>query len=49
LILFFPLRCFEAAVLEESVSDHRHERMTVKTLPRSSLEVIKAKFFFICW
>ena len=46
LILFFPLRCFEATVLEEGVSDHRHERMTVKTLPGSSLEVIKAKFFF---
>src|SRR5262245_14423850 len=46
LILFFPLRCFETAVLEEGVGDHRHERMTVKALPGSSFEVIKAKFFF---
>ena len=43
---FFPLRCFETAVLEKGVGDHRHERMTVKTLPGSSFEVIKAKFFF---
>jgi hypothetical protein len=33
LILFFPLRFCEAAMLEEGVSDHRHERMTVKALP----------------
>jgi len=33
-------------MLEESVSDHRHERMTVQTLPGSSLEVVKTEFFF---
>ncbi len=33
-------------MLEEGVSDHRHERMTVKALPGSSLEVIEAEFFF---
>src|SRR5262245_44523715 len=46
LILFFPPCCFEPAILEESVGDHRHERMTVKALPRSSLEVVKTKLFF---
>src|ERR1700731_2741870 len=46
LILFFPLRRFEAAVLQESIGDHRHQRMTVKTLPGSSFEMIKAEFFF---
>jgi hypothetical protein len=44
--LFFPPCCGEAAVLEEGVSDHRHERMTVKALPGSSLEVIETEFFF---
>src|SRR6516164_11107738 len=29
LIVFFPPRCFEPAMLEEGVSDHRHKRMTV--------------------
>jgi len=33
-------------MLEEGVGDHGHERMTVKALPRSSLEVIEAEFFF---
>ena len=33
-------------MLEEGVGDHRHERVTVKTLPGSSLEVIEAEFFF---
>jgi len=33
-------------MLEEGVSDHRHERMTVKALPGSSLEVIETEFFF---
>ena len=33
-------------MLEEGVGDHRHERMTVKALPGSSLEVIKTEFFF---
>src|SRR6266436_2834139 len=46
LILFFPPCCCEAAMLEEGVSDHRHERMTVKALPGSSLEVIETEFFF---
>jgi hypothetical protein len=46
LILFFPSGCCEPAVLEEGVSDHRHERMTVQPLPGSALEVIETKFFF---
>ena len=33
-------------MLEEGVSNHRHERMTVKALPRSSLEVVEAEFLF---
>src|SRR3954469_16219010 len=33
-------------MLEEGICDHRHERMTVKALPRSSLEVIETEFFF---
>ena len=33
-------------MLEEGVRDHRHERMTVKALPGSSLEVVKTEFFF---
>src|SRR6266849_6718175 len=32
-------------MLEKGVSDHRHERMTVKALPGSSLEVIKTELF----
>ena len=32
-------------MLEEGVSDHRHERMTVKALPGSPLEVIETEFF----
>ena len=46
LILFFPPCCFKPAILEESVGDHCHERMTVKALPGSALEVIETKFFF---
>jgi len=46
LILFFPPCCFEPAILEEGVGDHRHERMTVKALPRTAFEVIETKFFF---
>src|SRR5215207_8284168 len=46
LILFFPPGCGEAAMLEEGVRDHRHERMTVKALPGSPLEVIETEFFF---
>ena len=33
-------------MLEEGGSDHRHERMTVKALPRTSLEVVEAELFF---
>ena len=30
--------------MEEGVSDHCHERMTVKALPGPSLEVVEAEF-----
>jgi hypothetical protein len=43
---FFPPRLREAAMLEECVSDHGHERMTMKALPASSLKVIKPEFRF---
>jgi hypothetical protein len=43
---FFPPRLCEAAMLEECESDHGHERMTMKALPGSSLEVIKPEFLF---
>ena len=33
-------------MLEEGVGDHRHERVPVKALPGSALEVIEAQFFF---
>src|ERR1700752_2653257 len=33
-------------MLEEGGGDHRHERMTVKAGPRSSLEVVEAEFLF---
>ena len=33
-------------MLEEGVSDHRHQRMAVKTLPGAAFEVIEAEFFF---
>jgi len=46
LVVFFPPCCCEPAILEEGVGEHRHERMTVKALPGSSLEVVKTKFFF---
>jgi hypothetical protein len=36
----------ETAMLEECVSDHGHEGMTMEALPGSSLEVIKPEFFF---
>ena len=32
-------------MLEEGVGDHRHERVPVKALPGSALEVIEAEFF----
>ena len=43
---FFPPRCCETAMLEEGVSNHRHERMAVQALPGSALEVIEAEFLF---
>ncbi len=46
MILFFPPCCLEPAVLEEGVGDHRHERMTMQTLPGSALEVVETKFLF---
>ena len=33
-------------MLEECVSDHGHERVTMEALPGSSLEVIKPEFLF---
>ena len=44
-ILFSPLRFCEAAILEEGISNHCHEGVTVKAVPRSSLEVIETEFF----
>ena len=43
---FFPFGCCQAAVLQEGVGDHRHQRMAVKPLPASTLEVIKADLLF---
>ena len=43
---FFPSRLCETAILEECVSDHGHERMTMQALAGSSLEVIKPEFLF---
>jgi hypothetical protein len=36
----------KATVLQEGESEHRHERMAVKTLPGSSLEVVEAESLF---
>ena len=33
-------------MLEEGISDHCHERVTVQALPGPSLEVVKTEFFF---
>jgi len=33
-------------MLEEGVSDHCHESVTVKALPGSSFEVVEAEFLF---
>ena len=33
-------------MLEEGVSNHCHERVAVKAMPRSSFEVIETEFFF---
>src|ERR1700704_4757917 len=46
LILFFPPHFFEATMLKEGERDHCHERMAVKALPGSSLEVVEAEFLF---
>src|SRR3990172_4548643 len=46
LILFFPPCCFEPAILEESIGNHRHECMTMQALPGSALEVIETQFLF---
>jgi len=43
-ILFFPSRCFEAAGLEKGVGDHRHQRVSMQTGPRSTFEVVEAEF-----
>ena len=32
-------------MLEEGVSNHRHERMAVQALPGAALEVVEAEFF----
>jgi len=31
-------------MLEERVSNHRHQRMTMKAVPRPSLEVVETEF-----
>jgi hypothetical protein len=46
LILFFPPCCFEPAILEESVGDHCHERVTMQALPGSTFEVIETELLF---
>jgi len=46
LILFFPPCGFEPAMLEESVSNHGHERVAVEAVPGSPLEVVETQFFF---
>ena len=33
-------------MLEERVSNHRHQRMTMKAVPRPSLEVVEPEFLF---
>ena len=33
-------------MLQEAVSDHCHERVSVKALPGSSLEMVETEFFF---
>jgi hypothetical protein len=38
-MLFFPSCCCKPPMLEEGVSDHRHERVTMQTLPGSAFEV----------
>jgi hypothetical protein len=43
---FFPPRLCETAMLEECVSNHGHERMTMEALPGPCLEVIEPQFLF---
>src|SRR5580704_15054142 len=43
---FSPPRLSEATMLKEGVSDHCHERVSVKAVPGSALEVIEPEFFF---
>ncbi len=44
LILFFPPHLCETAVLEERVSDHGHQRVTMEARPGPSLEMIETEF-----
>ena len=44
--LFFPPHFGETSMLQEGIGNHCHEHVTMKTLPRSSLEVIEAKLLF---
>jgi hypothetical protein len=46
LILFFQPRLCEATVLQEGVGNQGHQRVTMKALPGSPLEVIKPEFLF---
>jgi hypothetical protein len=43
--LFFPPRLGEAAMLQERVGHHRHQGVSVKACPGSSLKVVQAQFF----
>jgi hypothetical protein len=43
---FFPPRVGEAPVLEEGIGDHGHQRMAVKALQGTPLEVIETEFLF---
>src|SRR5262249_16587388 len=38
--------CGETAMLEEGIGNHRHECMTVETLPGPAFEVIETEFLF---
>ena len=44
MILFFPSHFCEAAMLEECVSNHCHQRVTMKAVPRPLLEVVEPEF-----
>ena len=43
---FSPPHLSEATMLKEGVSDHCHERVSVKAVPGSALEVVEPEFFF---